>query len=94
MHPFIIDSKGNLFVDRGSESNACQAQNRQAKSPGIMPCTEFETGGGIWRYDAGKTGQKFSPAERFATGIRNGEALLQPPYVTHRIAIPYAGGAK
>ena len=44
-----------------------------ARSPGAKPCTELETRGGIWRYDANKTGQKFSPAERYATGIRNAE---------------------
>ena len=44
-------------------------------SPGIQPCTELNTRGGIWRYDANRTGQHFSPAERFATGLRNGEGI-------------------
>ena len=44
-------------------------------SPGDKPCTELETRGGIWRYDANKTGQKFSPNERYATGIRNAEGI-------------------
>ena len=39
------------------------------------PCKELETRGGIWRYDAKKTDQTFSPAERYATGIRNGEGF-------------------
>jgi mono/diheme cytochrome c family protein len=30
---------------------------------------------GIWRYDANRTGQHFSPAERSATGLRNGEGI-------------------
>jgi mono/diheme cytochrome c family protein len=42
---------------------------------GHEPCTELETRGGIWRFDANKTGQKFSRAERYATGIRNGEGM-------------------
>jgi glucose/arabinose dehydrogenase/mono/diheme cytochrome c family protein len=75
MHPFIIDAKGNLFVDLGSASNACQAQNRVAGSPGNNPCTEKDTRGGTWRYDANKTGQQFSAKERYATGIRNGEGF-------------------
>jgi glucose/arabinose dehydrogenase/cytochrome c5 len=75
MHPFIIDPAGNLFVDLGSATNACQSENRVAGSPGIEPCTELETRGGTWRYDANKTEQKFSPAERYATGIRNGEGF-------------------
>src|SRR6202042_2367958 len=54
---------------------ACQSQNRMPNSPGIQPCTELETRAGTWRYDANKTGQTFSPAGRFATGIRNGEGF-------------------
>jgi glucose/arabinose dehydrogenase/mono/diheme cytochrome c family protein len=75
MHPFVIDRQGNLYVDLGSATNACQAENRMLESPGISPCTELETRAGTWRYDANRTGQHFSPAERFATGIRNGEGF-------------------
>ncbi len=75
MHPFAIDADGSLYVDVASATNACQSQNRTPKSAGIDPCTELETRGGIWRYDANKTNQKFSPAERFATGIRNAEGF-------------------
>jgi glucose/arabinose dehydrogenase len=28
VHPFVIDANGNLFVDMGSATNACQADNR------------------------------------------------------------------
>jgi glucose/arabinose dehydrogenase/mono/diheme cytochrome c family protein len=75
MHPFAIDAKGNLYVDLASATNSCQAQNRMPNVPGDKPCTELETRGGIWRYDANKTGQKFSPAERYATGIRNADGI-------------------
>ncbi|MDB6082757.1 MAG: glucose/sorbosone dehydrogenase-like protein [Gammaproteobacteria bacterium] len=75
MHPFTIDDGGALYVDVASATNACQQQNRSPKSPGIDPCTELETRGGVWRYDANKTNQTFSPAERFATGIRNAEGF-------------------
>src|SRR5215472_4303460 len=75
MHPFIIDAEGAMYVDVASATNACQAENRTLKSPGLNPCTELETRGGIWRYDANKTNQVFSPAERFATGIRNAEGF-------------------
>jgi glucose/arabinose dehydrogenase len=71
MHPFVIDSSGQLFMDVGSATNACQLKNRTLKSPGHTPCTELETRAGIWSYDANKTGQRFSPAGRYATGIRN-----------------------
>ena len=75
MHPFIIDSQGAIYVDVASPSNACQLKNRLPGSAGKDPCEELKTRGGIWRYDANKTNQTFSPAERYATGIRNGEGL-------------------
>ena len=75
MHPFIISDDGSMYVDVASATNSCQPQNRQPKIPGANPCTELETRGGIWRYDASKTNQRFSPADRFATGIRNGEGF-------------------
>jgi glucose/arabinose dehydrogenase/mono/diheme cytochrome c family protein len=75
MHPFIIDAKGNLFVDLGSATNDCERRNRVPNSPGIDPCVQKETRAGTWRYDANKVGQKFSSAERYASGIRNGEGF-------------------
>ncbi len=75
MHPMSIDHAGNMFVDLGSATNACQSQNRIAGIPGINPCTELETRGGIWRFDASRLNQTFSPAERFATGLRNSESV-------------------
>ena len=79
MHPFVIDSSGQLFMDVGSRSNACQMKNRTLKSPGINPCTELETRGGIWSYDANKTAQAFSPAGRYASGIRNAVGIAFDP---------------
>ena len=75
MHPFYISSDGFLYVDVGTATNACQLKNRTLQSPGAVPCTELETRGGIWKYDANKRNQIFSPADRYATGIRNGEGF-------------------
>jgi len=75
MHPFAIDAQGNMYVDLGSATNSCQSENRMPNVPGNNPCTELETRGGTWRYDANKLNQHFSPAERFSTGIRNGEGF-------------------
>jgi glucose/arabinose dehydrogenase len=75
MHPFIIDAEGKMYVDVATATNSCQLKNRTLKSPGANPCTELETRGGIWRYDANKTNQTFSTTERFATGIRNAEGF-------------------
>lgn len=71
MHPFVIDASGEIYMDVGSASNSCQIKNRTLVSPGHKPCTELNTRAGIWRYDANKTNQTFSSAERYATGIRN-----------------------
>jgi len=75
MHPFIIGADGSLYVDVATATNSCQSKNRQPRIPGDNPCTELETRGGVWRYDANKTNQMFSPAERYATGIRNAEGF-------------------
>jgi glucose/arabinose dehydrogenase/mono/diheme cytochrome c family protein len=75
MRPFVINSEGSLLVDVATATNACQTKNRTLRSPGADPCTELETRGGIWRYDANKTNQVFSAAERYATGIRNAEGF-------------------
>ncbi|HWZ60147.1 MAG TPA: PQQ-dependent sugar dehydrogenase [Gemmatimonadaceae bacterium] len=71
MHPFVIDSSGTLYVEMGSASNSCQINNRTTDSPGHKPCTELQTRAGLWKYDANKLNQRFSPAARYATGIRN-----------------------
>jgi glucose/arabinose dehydrogenase/cytochrome c5 len=75
MHPFIISAGGEIFVDMGSATNACQAKNRVAGVPGQDPCAEKETRAGTWRYDANRLGQKFSAKERYISGLRNGEGL-------------------
>lgn len=75
MHPFAITSGGALYVNSGSLTNSCQEKDRTVESPGQKPCAELARQSGIWRYDAGKTGQTFSAKERFATGTRNAVAL-------------------
>src|ERR1700743_3514468 len=75
MHPFAITADGSLYVDVGTATNSCQLKNRTLKSPGADPCTKLETRGGTWRYDANKTNQPFTPGDRYATGIRNGEGF-------------------
>lgn len=76
---FAIAGDGSMYVNIGSRSNSCQQQDRGNESPGADPCVELETRAGVWRYDARRTGQRFSPAERFATGIRNAVALTLAP---------------
>jgi glucose/arabinose dehydrogenase len=75
MHPFAIDAHGGLYIDVASATNSCQEKNRTLRSKGLDPCTELETRGGIWRYEADKTEQVFSASQRYATGIRNAEGF-------------------
>jgi glucose/arabinose dehydrogenase len=75
MHPFQIDRQGSLYVDLGSATNSCQSQNRMPNVMGNKPCTELQTRAGTWRYDANRLDQHFPPAERFSTGLRNGEGF-------------------
>ena len=65
-----IDAKGQIFVDMGSATNACQGDDGDRKPDvmGLNPCTELLTRGGTWKYDANKLNQAFSAKERYATG--------------------------
>ncbi len=74
-----IGTDGALYVNVGSATNSCQVKDRTNDSPGNNPCTELNTRAGIWKFDANKTGQRFSPAARFASGIRNGMGLAIHP---------------
>jgi len=79
MHPFAIDSGGTMYMNSGSATNACQARNRVPGVPGQKPCTELQTRGGIWSFDAKKTNQPFTPTARYATGIRNAVGVAIGP---------------
>jgi Uncharacterised protein family (UPF0014) len=72
MHPFA-SMQSQMFVDLGAATNSCQVENRMPNSPRNQPCTELETRAGTRLYEANKILQHFSPAERYATGLRNGE---------------------
>lgn len=90
MHPFLIDTDGQMYVDVASATNSCQPANRMLESPGLNPCTELLTRGGVWRYDAKRLNQVFSPAERYATGIRNAEGFALDSK-THHIFVTQHG---
>jgi glucose/arabinose dehydrogenase len=71
-----IDTGGHLYVNVGAPSNACQKDDRAAGSWGETPCPFLEQHGGIWRFDADKTGQHFpQDGTHYATGIRNAVAI-------------------
>lgn len=73
--PFTFDGRGNMLVNVGSESNACQEEKRTKGSPGVDPCVELETRAGIWKFDENTHHQKQDISNRYATGIRNAVAL-------------------
>ncbi|MFQ6045639.1 MAG: PQQ-dependent sugar dehydrogenase [Gemmatimonadales bacterium] len=74
-----IGSDGALYVNVGSPSNACQAQDRTAGAPGKEPCEELETRAGIWRFHSDRLRQRQADGVRFATGLRNTVALAVRP---------------
>ena len=68
-----------MLVKFGSATNSCQRINRAAKSPGNDPCAELERHAGLWRFAAGRAGQTLADGRRWATGMRNAEALTVQP---------------
>lgn len=66
-----LDGAGNIYVNIGAPSNACQVENRTAGSPGQDPCPLLETHAGIWKFDANKIAQQRKDGTRYASGIRN-----------------------
>jgi len=69
--PITFDDSGHIYVPFGAPSNGCQEQNRVPGSPGIPDCPLLADHGGIWRFDANKTGQTQKDGVRFATGLRS-----------------------
>ena len=70
--PFAFDEDGNMYVNVGAPSNACQQQRRTAGSPGKRPCPELERQASVWRFDADRPGQtQADDGYKFAQGTRN-----------------------
>lgn len=68
---FTLDGKGNLYVNIGAYSNACQEEDRTLGSPGMQPCAILDSAGGIWKFGTDKTLQSYADGLRYATGLRN-----------------------
>src|SRR5688572_8768104 len=66
-----LDNAGNIYVNIGAPSNACQAQDRTKGSPGQDPCPILERAGGIWQFKVDKLNQTYADGVRYATGLRN-----------------------
>ena len=76
MHPFI-DRSAKATCTSISARRPIRARWKTASPirPAISRAPKLETRAGTWRYDANKKDQHFSPAERYATGLRNGEGF-------------------
>jgi len=66
-----LDNAGNIYVNIGAYSNACQVDNRKKGSPGQDPCPLLDSVGGIWQFKADKLNQTYRDGVRYCTGIRN-----------------------
>jgi glucose/arabinose dehydrogenase len=75
----VLDDAGGLFVNFGSASNACQVENRVPLSPGVDPCPELPVRAGVWRFRANGQNQVPTPAQQWARGLRNTNALKVHP---------------
>jgi glucose/arabinose dehydrogenase len=78
-----------LIVNIGSATNSCQLDDRASRSPGHDPCDELEHRAGLWRLSAGRTHQRQQDGARFATGLRNAEALAVEPGTGRLFAVPH-----
>ena len=70
-----LNDRGELFVNVGAPSNACQQKRRSPGSKGQQPCPQLERQAAIWRFSASRLDQDQLDGERFVTGTRNVVAL-------------------
>jgi glucose/arabinose dehydrogenase len=87
-HSLAIDGRGNLVVNIGALTDACQAKELQ-RAPGRDPCPELQTTGGIWTFRTDRTGQQPKDGVRIATGLHNAIALAVSPGDTMVYAVSH-----
>jgi len=66
-----LDNDGNIYVNIGAYSNACQLEDRKKGSPAQKPCKILDSAGGIWQFKADKPDQTYGTGVHYATGLRN-----------------------
>ncbi|MEN8374109.1 MAG: PQQ-dependent sugar dehydrogenase [Gemmatimonadota bacterium] len=72
----LVLRDGWLYLNVGSTGNACAEAHGQ---PGMDPCAQLDSTGGIWRFSTEATGQMQADGERYATGTRNVIGLTLGP---------------
>jgi glucose/arabinose dehydrogenase len=73
-----FDDTGHLYTTVRGAGNICvdPKMPKGGKPVGLLPCPLLVNGGGMWRFNAEKTNQKFpTDGEQFATGIRDMTAV-------------------
>jgi glucose/arabinose dehydrogenase len=74
--PITFDGAGHLYTQVGSPSNACQTEADVPDSPGIMPCSQLDEHGGVFRFIADARGQVHDEdGIRYSRGHRNVVAM-------------------
>lgn len=73
--PVALDNSGHIYVPFGAPTDVCQDPDRIPGAMGQEPCPDLEQHGGIWKFDANRTGQTQADGERFAMGIRSVVAI-------------------
>lgn len=66
-----LDNAGNIYVNIGAPSNACQVTDRAKGSPGQDPCPILQKAGGVWEFKINKLNQSYDNGIRYCTGTRN-----------------------
>lgn len=67
----VLDNDGNIYVNIGAYSNACQVNDREPGSLGMPNCPILDSAGGIWQFKANLLNQSYGQGVRYATGLRN-----------------------
>jgi glucose/arabinose dehydrogenase len=74
--PAAFDDKGYMYIPFGAPTDAGQDITKYGPigipgGKGLDPCPDLEKHGGIWRFDANKTGQQQKDGYKFSTGLRS-----------------------
>ncbi|MBD3384936.1 sorbosone dehydrogenase [candidate division KSB1 bacterium] len=78
--PLAFDDQGNLYLNIGAPSNACQEELRTPGSPGMDPCPQLQRQGTIWVFSAEKPNQTLQQdGKRYISGIRHCVAVAWNP---------------
>ncbi|MBI4520352.1 MAG: PQQ-dependent sugar dehydrogenase, partial [Gemmatimonadetes bacterium] len=71
----INPATSQLYVNVGAPSNACQAKDRTAGSPGQRPCPWLELHGSVWQFEDDTPGLALTDGRKYATGMRQNYAM-------------------